>query len=176
MELRNLLDKNYKTILNIAVLLFVLIIANKIYKTQNQAVKLLRQAKDAELKKNSVLGEFSSLEEAFGRYKNLLQKKDAAAIINKISSIANSSEVKIISVKPENEARFRSYSSYPYTLSVIADNYHALGKFLSKLESYPEMYILIEGIAVRQEAQEIEGKSVSNLPAELKLSVISYQE
>lgn len=176
MELKGILGKNYKNMLNITVIIFALIIANRIYKTQYQVVELLKQKKDAELKKNSVLGEFSYLEKSVILYKNLLQKKDAAAIINKITNIANDSSVKITSIKPEKEAGGTGYGSYPFGLSVIADNYHILGKFISKLESYPEMYLVIESIVVRQQVKETEASTISNLAAELRLSVISFEE
>lgn len=142
MDLTEAINKHKNRIFNIAVIILTVFIASNIYKKQGREVELLNAKKDAGTKKNSVLESISQLNNRINSYKNLLAKKDANLVINTISNIAKALGIKIVSVKPAMEQRFADYTKYPFDLMVSAPNYHALGKFISGLESYNDIYFI----------------------------------
>ncbi|TRZ48987.1 hypothetical protein D4Q80_02845 [bacterium] len=166
------LVKYKNTFLNIAVSIIFLIIANGIYKSQNLTAVKLGKDREVEIKKNAALAAISALEKKVGLYKNFLNKKDLSSIINNISNIANESQIKIISIRPQNEKDQGDYIKYPFSLSITAKDYHQLGLFIAKLESSPDIYI-VESIAVRPRAAEARpSKQAEKVSAELTLSTV----
>lgn len=149
MELIGFINK-YKNILNLNVVVIILsmIIASNIYKSQAKIKKLLMEKKDMEIKKNVALGDIKQSEEVINAYKNFLNQKDIALAINTISSIAKGSDVKIISFNPGTKADYPVYIKYPFVLSIEADSYHAIGGFISKLESHNDVY-MVEGLNMK---------------------------
>jgi len=139
MELTGL-EKHKNKILNVIIILVVLIVSRNIYRYQFN-VKLSLGKKDAvEIKKNKVLENISQLEKRINSYKNLLVKKDPSLIINSISNIAKESGIKIASIKPNPEQAYPEYIKFPFNLALIAPSYHALGKFISRIESLKDVY------------------------------------
>jgi Tfp pilus assembly protein PilO len=155
------LNKHKNIILNIGVIIIFLIIANGIYKDQSLTLANLERSREVEMKKNAALGNISVLEKKISLYRDFLNKKDLASMINNISNIARESEIRIISIRPQNEKDQGDYIKYPFVLSIAAQNYHKLGQFIARLESSPDVYI-IESISVRpfvggaQQAKEAE--------------------
>ena len=136
-----MLNKYKNLLLNVLIIIVAGIIAGNIYKAQSLKVVSLERQKDAETKKNEVLGDISGLEKKIGSYKEFINKKDIASIINTINRIAQESSVKITAIKPQREiGEDRDYLRYPFVLTVDAGDYHALGKFIAKLESSADIY------------------------------------
>lgn len=166
------LNKYKNTFLNIGVIIIFLVITNGIYKNQNLTAKKLEKDREAEIKKNAALTAISTLEKKIGLYRNFLNKKDLSSIINNISNIAKESQIKIISIRPQNEKDQGDYIKYPFSLSITAKDYHQLGQFIAKLESSSDIYI-IESIAVRPRAAEAQpSKQAEKVSAELTLSTV----
>jgi len=155
MESAEFINKYKNKIINIAVIIVALIISNNIYKRQVSGMESLMQKKDTEIKNNSVIENINQFEQRFNAYRKLMVKKDAGLVINAISDMAKQSGVKIISIRPESEQRSSSYIKFPFTLMVTAANYHSLGKFISKLESSQDVFI-VEGIEMKSEIQTAE--------------------
>lgn len=188
MEIKNLVGKlinqlagSKNKILNIGLIILTVIIASNMYRNKAKDVQLLNAKKDTELKKNSALEQIKQLEKSIESYKNIFNKKDASLIINTINNIARDSNVKIISIKPSNERKESVYTSYPFLLTVSADNYHCIGKFISGIESHPDIYfvdaitITIEDI---RQAQNLEQglKPITRVMVNLTLSKIVFKD
>lgn len=155
MELVGFASKNIKKIVNIAIIILALIISSNIYKQQAKEIESLKIKNDLEAKKNAVIESIGKQEKTINAYRNLLIKKDAGSVINIISNIAKDSEVKIASIRPGQEQRFPDYINMPFSLTLSAPNYHALGNFISRLESYKDVY-MVEVIEIKSESQSKE--------------------
>lgn len=152
MELRAFAGKNKNKILNFAVIIVAFIITGNIHKQQSKETESLKSRNSMETKNNAVVENIGKLEKSLAAYKNLLAKKDAGSVINTLSNIAKESGVKITSVRPLPEQRYPDYIKSPFNLVLSAPNYHALGKFISKIESYQDVYI-VEAINTRFQEQ-----------------------
>lgn len=180
-KLMNLFLKGRKRVLSIGIILFTLSITLIIHRIQTKQIASLHVNKDAELKKNDVLNEISRAEKAIKLYKNLLSQKDASSVINTISDIARGYNVRLISIKPEREENQPLYIKTHFILVIGVDNYHALGKFISKLENQSDIYF-IDTISIRSQeesrtAQELigESKPTDKLIVNLILSIIAFK-
>lgn len=142
METRELINKYKNSIFNIALILLALIIVSKIYKKQNETIKLLQKQTQEAIQKNEVLEKISQMEKKINLYSSLFSKKDASSDINTIGNIAKESNIKIISIRPLSEQRSSEYIKIPFDLTVLAPNYHALGKFISRVENQQDVYLI----------------------------------
>lgn len=182
-KLIDLLLKGKKRFLSIGLIILTLIIASSIYRNQSKGIESLNVKKDTEIKKNEVLKETSQLETRIKFYKNLLSKKDASLVINTISNIAKDSNVMLISIKPSTEENQPLYIKYPFVLVIGADSYHAIGKFISKIENQSDIY-LVEAISIKlqggSQRQEKESAGVpeptNKLIVNLTLSIIAFKD
>lgn len=170
-NLTNQLGKGKNKILNIVLIISTLIIAPNIYVSKAKNIESLNAKKDTELKKNEVLDRISYSEKRIKYYKNLFNKKDASLIMNTVNNIARDSNIKIVSIKPGTEQKEPVYTKYPFLLTIAADNYHTLGKFISKIESHPDAYFVDE-INIRTQGQA--PKPQDNLTVNLTLSAIVF--
>jgi len=152
MELIALANKNKNKLLNLAVIIIAFMIASNIYKQQTREIESLKSKSNTETKKNTVIENISKLEKSIGTYKNLLAKKDAGSVINTVSNIAKESGVKIVSVKPIAEQKHTDYIKFPLNLVLSVPNYHTLGSFISKIESYQDVYV-VESIEISFQEQ-----------------------
>ena len=151
-KLMNLFLKGRKRVLSIGIILFTLSIALIIYRIQTKQIESLYVNKDTELKKNDVLNEISRSEKAIKLYKNLLSQKDASSVMNTISGIARGSNVRLISIKPDREENQPLYIKTPFILVIGADNYHAIGQFISSTENQSDIYF-IDAISIRSQEE-----------------------
>ncbi|MFH1397024.1 MAG: type 4a pilus biogenesis protein PilO [Candidatus Omnitrophota bacterium] len=138
MQLENIKSK----IFNILIIGLALIIANNIYKSQSGRILALKQQKEVELKKQVVLGDIKRSYSRIAAIKAFINKKEISTVVNSLADIAKECYIQIDSLKPLKEEQFSEYSIYPFELSVSADNFHTLGKFISKLESSSDFYIV----------------------------------
>jgi len=181
-KLMNVFLKGGKRVLSIGIILFTLSIALIIYRIQTKQIESLYVNKDTELKKNDVLNEINRSEKAIKLYKNLLSQKDASLLMNTISDIARNSNVRLISIKPDREENQPLYIKTHFILVIGADNYHAIGKFISKLENQSDIYF-IDTISIRSQeesrtpVQELTkvSKPANRLIINLILSIIAFK-
>lgn len=142
MDIGNLMQYRDK-IVSIGVIVVALIIAQNIYKAQDQAVQGLLAEKEAQLKKNEILTFIQKDENTIKGYKDILNKKDASLLVNNINNSARENNVKIVSVEPENkQGHSPYYFTYPFELTVSANSYHDLGKFIASLENSDDIFII----------------------------------
>ncbi len=158
MKVTDLINAHKNKLLNIAVIILALIVANNINKSQNKDIGSLQVKEDAEVKKNQVLASISDSEKRINFYRKMFHKKDMSSVINTISNIANGLDIKIISIRPDNEKSYPVYIEYPINLVISAKDYHSIGKFISKIESSSDIYLVGE--------LNIEASSGSQAPEE----------
>jgi len=167
------LKLNKNSILNIAIIILAIIFAFNIYKGQNITLEWLKQKRDTELKKNEVLGDIGQLENAMNSYKKFFNR-DSSQVINILNNIARDSSVKIISIKPQPEVISTIYINYPFNLSLSVDNYHALGRFVSRIESYSNVYV-VEKVEVKPSSKASKADKESRLNVDLRVSAVSLR-
>lgn len=162
-------NKYKNLVLNIVIIIVACIVSVKIYKRQVSQMEALKTQKEMEIKKNASFQNIGKLEKKLDAYKNLLARKDANKIINDITNLAKESDIKIVSIRPVPEEAEQDYIKLPFDLAISASDYHTLGKFISKLESYTDVYV-IESLEITSESQKKE------LTANLRLNTIIYKD
>jgi len=115
-------------------------IGYKTYIKKEGDLRTLAASADMEKKKNDLLSEISTLEKKFAFFKDHINTKAPAAVINSLGNIAKESNVKLTSIKPGTEDKSADYVRYPFELSVSAADYHSFSRFISNLERSPELY------------------------------------
>lgn len=146
------LNKHKNKIFNLTVIILALVFASNIYKKQARDIEALKGARDVEIKKNKTLDSISQLQKKINAYKNLFTKKDASLVINTTGNIAKELGIRIVSIRPGSEQRYPDYIKLPFDLAISASGYHALGSFISRLESSQYVYV-IEVVDIRFESQ-----------------------
>ena len=116
------------------------LIAYKTYNKKEADLRTLSMSADTEKKKNDLLTEISSLEKKFTFFKDRINTKAPASVINSLGNIAKESNVKLTYIRPGNEDKMAEYTRYPFELSVISTDYHGFARFISNLERSPELY------------------------------------
>lgn len=161
---------NYKNkIIHIVIIILAIILASNLYKSQTKGIKTLKEKKELEIKKIRVLGDIDKLTKLIKVYKDLVNKKDISSIINKISHIANDSDINIVTINPVKEQTYPLYIKYPFQLVVRTKYYDNIGEFISKLESSSDVYI-IDSAEIRSAGSREPG--TTDLVMNLTLSTI----
>ncbi|MDD4980859.1 MAG: type 4a pilus biogenesis protein PilO [Candidatus Omnitrophica bacterium] len=176
------LFKQYKgKIPAIVIIIFTLFAAAGIYKSQANILRSMNLRKDRELNKNRVLGEISQSEKKIESYQGMLMEKNAPAIIDKITKLAKDSNIKIISIEPGPQEKHPLYTRYPFILAINAGSYHAVGKFISKIENYSDLYFVnaatikpAEGSGASGQKSDKGGPATDKLRVNLTLSIIAF--
>ena len=157
-------------IINIAVIIVALFISYKVYEGQQNNIDAINNKKGVELQKNTIIAEISRSEKKFTGYKQYLDKKDASSVIGTIGALAADSAVEINSIRPNAEENLPVYMKYPVFVGLKARDYHTLGKFIAKLESHPDVYI-VKSLSVRP-AGKGSGNELAKISADLELYTI----
>jgi Tfp pilus assembly protein PilO len=171
MDAKNLINKYKNIVINLIILLLAVRFAVGLYKKHAKNIALLSGRKDTEIKNNQVLAGISQLQDELKVYKAFVNNKDIALSIPTLTNIAEGSSVKIISVKPQPEQGYPLHIKYPFDLRVEANNYHALGKFISVLESHPDIYNVESVKIAPQTGSKKQGEAVT-LVVDLRISTI----
>jgi len=174
----DILQKHKNKLVNVAAIVFALIVGNNIYGIYAKKIEVLQVQKDNEIRKNEVLSAISQSEKKVNSYKQLINSKDLNAVLNTISNLARDFSVSIISVRPRGEVDYSSYTRYGYELTVLAKDYHSLGKFIGKLESSPDIFMVyslvmqpVDKQGDQKESAESEERS-KRLKAELVVNTV----
>jgi Tfp pilus assembly protein PilO len=147
MEATQFLNRQKRKIINIALILLALVVANNISKQHQKEIQLLKEQCDQEKKKSDVLISLNKAQKRILVFKKFLARKEASLLIKDISNIAQEQNLKIISLKPLAEQRGADFVKLPFDLSASLDSYHALGKFISRIESSDNVY-LVENVRI----------------------------
>jgi len=174
MEAVYFLTKHKNKVLNILILILFLFAAQRIYGIKLNEKRSLSFKKEQEIKKNQVLAQIVGLEKNISAYKKILRQKDSAYFIDKLSNLAKDSEVKIISIKPVREIAGGVYTRYPFGLSVSALGYHAIGKFISRIENSRDVFI-VESIGISPNPAAAKEAQADKMKLELVVSAVFFK-
>lgn len=165
-----------KQIINIGIIGLFLIVGVNIYRIQSIEADRLRQEQEKEIKNNAILRRIQELDKRLTYYKDFANKKELAAVMNKLSRLAKDSGVTVRSIRPLVEERGVVSLEYPYQLSIDAEDYGAIGRFISAVESDRDIYIIRSiRIAVSQDISFSAGKeSKPGITGDLQLSTIIF--
>jgi hypothetical protein len=180
-KLTGLLSENKEKVLSTGIIILALIIAGSIYRNQTRAINTLNLKKDTETKKNILLNEILLSEKKIKFYRELASEQEVSLFTDKIRDMARDFKVDIISVERGPEERQPLYIKYPFVLIIGADGYHAVGKFIGKIESSSDVYF-IETLSIRPlKKSQILDKETGDKPEaanrliiNLTLSIISF--
>lgn len=165
--------KNKNLIVNLGIILLALFLAFKIYDAGNQQVNSLIQQKEDEAKKNAIIENIVGLESRMDSYKKVLIKKDLSSVMAEISNLAKNNSIEIASVKPLNDENYTDYVKSSFLLTIKAPSYHALGDFISQIESFKDLYLVAE-LSINSDQPKQEEDVSKGLSVSLKISTISY--
>ncbi len=172
MNIDSLILNNKNKIVNIVIVLLSVIIAFKIYGKQQLEIASLKSSAELEAKKNLVLGEIGLLEKKLGSLKKTINRKDVSLVMNSVGAVAKDNGVKVVSFKPQSEKDFSVYTKYSFDLVVSAATYHKIGKFISVLESSPDIY-MVENINIINSAV---GSENAKIDVQLMLSTVLMKD
>ncbi|OGX14900.1 MAG: hypothetical protein A2166_03385 [Omnitrophica WOR_2 bacterium RBG_13_41_10] len=167
----NSLASNKDKIINALIILVTIYIAVNLFKLQAKNMETLNIQKDIEIKKNEALDKIAESEKKASSYKDFLNKKDLSLAMSTISNIANQYAIRIISIKPERKEELQAYVKHTFSLSINADSYNTIAKFINTLENNPDVYFVDKiniKILSQKEAPDI-------LQADLILSTITFR-
>ncbi|MCM8781144.1 MAG: type 4a pilus biogenesis protein PilO [Candidatus Omnitrophica bacterium] len=168
------IGKYKNKILNIGVILFALFLANNIYKNQTRNIAFLTEKKTAEIQKKDILDKISQYEKRVDAYKRFINTKDVNLTMNNLIALIDDPAIKIISIKPNREQGVGIYIKYPFDLVIETNSYHALAKFINKVENHPDVYI-IESADIKP-VSELQDKDTIKLVAYLKITTVLLKE
>ena len=141
-------------IINIAVVMVAAIIAVNIYGAQAKRANELRAQRDIEQKKNEILVQINQVHSQLLSYNNLFLD-NAEGMMNEVNELARAANIEIISMHPSTIEKQPMWIRHPLQLQVVAPDFHALGSFISKLESQPQIY-LVSDVIMRSKQRELE--------------------
>ena len=161
-------------IFNAAIIIVAILVSINMYRGQLQIIESLRQTKDMEVKKNTIVGSIGELEKRVKLYKEFVNKKDPLSLIKTFNRIARESGVNITSLKPDRQQEFPMYTKYPYIVMINASSFGQLGKFISKLESSPDIYF-IDTAEIRSTGPVAPGSGKESMTMNLVASTIIFK-
>ena len=166
--------KNKNQIVNLGIIILALFIAFRLYQSAQLEINALNQQKQDELKKNDMTQSIAGLEDTLEGYRKVFVKKDVSSVMDKVSGIAKNYDVKVVSIKPGREENFENYLKSSFTIVINIPSYHALGEFISQIESQKDIF-LVDAVSVDasgiDQSRNIAGM---NFNVNLTLSTISY--
>lgn len=175
MNIKNIsFTKDKSKLINIGLIILALIIAKNIYSSQTAKINMLKADKETELKKASLIGDIGKIEEKIQAYKQVLYKRDVSSVINDISEMANSAQIKIISVVPQQEREYAAYSEISVRLNIFAAGYHRIGDFISRLENSSGFYI-IENLTVQPTSSQYTD-SLDKLSVDMSVIAVIFKD
>lgn len=129
-------------VVNLVVLIIGVVVAMQLYQGNLKKIEALRGQQEAEKKKNELLFEISQLEGKLDAFRSTMSPKDVNTVMNALTVLAQETGLKIMSFRPSVDQPFPEYVKSPYNLEVSAPDYHSLGRFVSKVESAADMYMI----------------------------------
>jgi len=142
-----IVNKIKENLVSLIILVLAVIIAFKVYRGKEAEFLGLKNDKEMENKKNAILNDLSELEKEFAYWNENVNNKELSAVLDKIGDFAKNASVKITKITPQKEIVVGVYTKYPYDITLSASKYHQIGKFMSILESSPDIY-MVENLAI----------------------------
>jgi Tfp pilus assembly protein PilO len=173
MDINYIINYRNKAV-SVIIILLAFIVGYNIYKQQADVIESLKQAKETEVKKLTTLGGIDELEKRVKLYRDFVNRKDPLSLIKAFNKIAREVGVNIASLKPEQSQDFPMYLKYPYSLTVTAKSFSLLGKFISRLESSPDIFI-IDSAVIRTIGTVAENSTTDSLSLSLVVNTVIFK-
>ena len=165
----NQILKRKELLLSLGIILAGLFSAKHIFQKQQEKIRQIDNNIVIEQQRLELAKELVDLEHKLIQISAPYLEKDTSFAIDKLKEIASRCGAKIASVSIEKKTQAELYEVRQYKLSLQAD-YHSLGKFLSVLESLPDI-IKVEEISVMPQQRMAPAKDLKALlNANLRLS------
>ena len=155
-------SKNKNVVLNLIVVVIAGVVAFNLYQKNEQAKMKLSSNIKEEQKKSKVLEGIDQSEKTMSAYRKLLSKKDTSLVMATITNLAKESGIRVVTVKPVPEARINEFIRMPFVLTVAPPSYHALGKFISAIESAQDVYV-VDSVEITTGKEGEPGKLMANV-------------
>ena len=136
-------------LISLAIVGLGLLFSQRLYQEQEKKLKGLKNEIAQEEQRVKLGKEVLALENKLTQLSGPYFKKATSFAMNKFNDLASSSGVKIASISQEAESDSGPYAIMSYRLALKA-GYHNLGKFISSLESLPDM-LKLEELSVQGE-------------------------
>lgn len=159
-------------VFNTTIIICALLLSHNLYQHQIKQIGLLEQTELDERQKNTILEDIQQLERKIESYKNFVNRKDISVAMNLMSEMAQGFSLTVVSIRPMWQQELPLYARHFFMLKLEANHYHDVGKFISKLESHPELYS-VEGLKI---APMYTVKQRKYLSVELTISTILLKE
>jgi len=155
-------NKNKNLVMNLIVVVIAGVVAFNLYQKNEQAkIKLSNNIKE-EQKKSEVLEGIDRSEKTMAAFRKLLSKKDTNLVMASITNMAKEFGIRVVTVKPVPEIRFQEFIRTPFVLTVAPLSYHALGKFISAIESAEDVYV-VDSVEITTGQEGEPGKLMANV-------------
>jgi Tfp pilus assembly protein PilO len=155
-------SKNKNLVLNLVVVVIAGVVAFQLYQKNEQAkIKLSSDIKN-EQDKSKKLEEIDQSEKTMAAYRKLLSKKDTSLVMATITNMAKELGIRVVTVKPVPEEKRNEFIRMPFVLTVAPPSYHALGKFISAIESAQDVYV-VDSVEITTGKEGEPGKLMANV-------------
>jgi len=174
---------NLSQIANLVILLIAGLVALNIYQRQNKKIDSVLKLHKDQSEKNELLLRIGDVNKIMESFQESFGPRDRREIINTITNIARSSGVDIIALRPQERAKkvkSEIYDKVFFDVDIQANNYHEIGKFLSRLESNPIIFIaesiIIEPVSDTRKTKKTElDIELEKLGARLTISQLFFK-
>lgn len=156
------------------IILLGLIASGYLFQEQQKKIKKLKNEISLEEQKISLGKELAVLNDKITKTSSQYVRKAASLTIDKFNDFASESKVKIVSIAPEKERDSGFYTVMPFRLKLQA-SYHRLGKFISILESLPDM-VKIEDFFIRGEQAGSQAEAGKQEPGQKTTEQLKREE
>ncbi len=170
---RDLIDRQKSNIANLVTIIIFVVISINVYKNQTGNIASMNEQKEVESKKNKALENISQLEKKIDNLTRSVNSKDISNAISDLNNMAREFSIKITSIRPLGTQDSSLYVQYPFELTVEANNYHQIGKFISKVESNPNVYT-VQSITMHP-SKDTQGGPAESVVATIKISTVLFK-
>ena len=168
------LEKLKKHLLNAVVIAAAVFVSFKIYAYQGQERAKLIQQKEQEMQKNQVILHISRLEKKFALYKKLFTSSPTT-VIDTLGEYAKMSGVRIVSLRPGPEIGGEIFTKFPFDVTIAADGYHSVARFISSLENSSDVYI-VENLSLKPQGAQSPGQTKIRVDGSLRISALVLRQ
>jgi len=169
MDLQELIGENKNRVINLIIFAAILFVAFRIFNGQLKEVVSLKEKKATEQKKNEKLKEIEALQAKVKQYTDLVNNKDIANVLDTLNGLARESSIEIIAIRPSGEQSAALHTRYAFDLSIVGENYHAIAKFINKLENHDDIFS-VDSASFSVISAEKEGVKYEKMGAALTVS------
>ncbi|MCM8797470.1 MAG: type 4a pilus biogenesis protein PilO [Candidatus Omnitrophica bacterium] len=160
----DLLKKQKNRIVNLFIIALALFIAFNIHAKQSKQARAYKDKITVETEKNVLLKKLEDIIKDFEAYDQVMPLGETDELVKTLSEIAKETDVKIISLRPQNRQIVGNYIKTPFDLKISCFSYSVLGSFIAKLENSKEFFQVDSFVVSFDGGEEgVFGLTVSNI-------------